>query len=214
MRFAELSVGERPLELDPLDAVVAFLRDGGLLVHPTSGVYGIGGLTTASDAVVARMKGRDESQGIVRLVADRAAATGLFPRARWTQDAIRLADTFWPGPLTLVLPDGTERGVALRAEPHPATRAVLTRLGGSLGSSSLNLGGAAPAADADAARRVLEAMEAPETPVLFLDAGSLPGPPPSTLVRVPGQDGQRIEILRSGAADPDRIRAALEEGAR
>ena len=209
MTFSDRSVG------DPgaLDAAVACVRSGGLLVHPTTGVYGIGGLPGGGrEAEVERLKGRAGGPGIVHLVFDVAAVRRSFPGAAWPTAADRLAAAFWPGPLTLVLPDGSPHGVAVRAEAHPVTRRVLEALNGALGSSSLNLSGEAPASDEASARRVLSAMPLAEVDVLLLAAGPLPGPPPSTLVRVTDDAPDRRpgwEILREGAVSAAAVREAL-----
>lgn len=208
MRFTEMAAG------DPgsIDAAAEQLQLGGLLAHPTGGVYGIGGPAGRdAEEEIARLKGRSPEAGLVYLAADVEALRASFPRLRWTPLAEVLAGRFWPGPLTLVLGDGTERGLAVRVEPHPVTRAVLQRYGGPMSSTSLNLSGKAPAADPAAARRALAAMPPGERPVLFLDAGRLPGPPPSTLVRVPGRDGEKWDLLREGAIAGTTLSAAVAD---
>lgn len=210
MKFAEITVTDR----DAVALAADHLVSGGLLAHPTAGVYGIGGAAkTGLDREVERLKGRPAGPGIVHLIADAAGLGRAFPEASWPPLAARLAAEFWPGLLTLVLDDGSEHGVAVRVEPHPFTRAVLQRWGGALGSTSLNLAGEPPAVDPDSARRALSAFPASEVPVLFAAAGRLPGPPPSTLVRVPGRDGRACDVLRAGAISPERI-ARVSDGTR
>lgn len=206
MRFVERAGSEAGVAA----AAARHLAAGGLLVHPTSSVYGIGGrLDPALDGEVARLKGRPEGPGFVRLVADVEGLRRIFPTASWTPLAARLAEAFWPGPLTLVLDDGSEHGVAVRVESHPLTRAVLRRFGGALASTSLNPAGERAAADTDTVRGILRAFPTSDQSVLFLDAGTLPGPPPSTLVRVPGAGGRPAEVLRRGAVAPARIAAVV-----
>lgn len=207
MKFAEIAVADR----DAVATAAEHLAAGGLLAHPTAGVYGIGGAAkTGLDREVERLKGRRAGPGIVHLIADAAGLGRVFPEASWPPLAARLATEFWPGLLTLVLDDGSEHGVAVRVEPHPFTRAVLQRWGGALGSTSLNLAGESPAADTDSARRALSAFPASEVPVLFAAAGRLPGPPPSTLVRV-GRDGRACDVLRVGAISREEI-ARVSDG--
>ena len=79
------------------------LADGGLLAFPTETVYGLGADATNGEAV-ARLyaaKGRPRFNPLIAHVAGAQAARSL---AQFSGDAQRLADTFWPGPLTLVLP--------------------------------------------------------------------------------------------------------------
>lgn len=182
------------------------LSIGGLLVHPTTGVYGLGGAFRKDvEACLAHVKHRAGKTGFVYLVADAAAARAHFPHAEWTRLAARLAEEFWPGPLTLVLDDGSAAGVAIRAEAHPVTRAVLGSWAGPISSTSLNLSGSPAATSGAEARDVLRSMPAVDRPVLCLDVGSLPGPPASTLVRV----GEDWEVLREGAVSSARILSAL-----
>lgn len=206
MRFAEIAVTGR----DAVAVAADHLASGGLLVHPTAGVYGIGGARTDLDREVQRLKGRPVGPGIVHLVADSPGPGRAFSAANWPPLAARLAAEFWPGLLTLVLDDGSEHGVAVRVEPHPFTRAVLERWGGALGSTSLNLAGEPAAVDPESARRVLGAFPASDVPVLFAEAGRLPGPPPSTLVRVPGRDGRPWDVLRAGAIAPEEIARVVD----
>lgn len=202
MRFTEL----RADDPGAVDAAAAHLAFGGLLAHPTGSVYGIGGLPD-DDAKreVARLKSRPQAPGLVHLVADVEDVRRVWPGAVWTPVASVLAAQFWPGPLTLVLDDGSDYGIAVRVEPHEFTRAVVRRFGRPLTSTSLNRSGDPPAADVEAARAALEALPASELAVLLVDAGPLPGPPASTLVRVPGEDGAMFDILRTGAIDTGQL---------
>lgn len=207
MRFEEITAAAPGV----VETAAAHLASGGLLAHPTGGVYGIGGAATAGqDRLVERLKGRSGGPGIVHLVADVAALRACYPEAGWPPLAARLAAEFWPGLLTLVLDDGSEFGVAVRVEPHPVTRRVLERFGRAMGSTSLNLAGAPAATDPETAREVLTAFGGAAAPVLFVDAGRLPGPPPSTLVRVPGHGGMAYAILRQGAVEAAEIARAAE----
>jgi L-threonylcarbamoyladenylate synthase len=173
------------------------LRSGALLVHPTSTVYGLGALDPELDPVIAALKGRGPGQPLLRIAASVAALREAHPSLVWDERAERLAHALWPGPLTLVLADGTEKGLAVRVEAHPATRAVLERLGPvTMSSTSLNRTGS-PAArtPAEVAEFLAGAGEgAPE--IAFLDAGPLPASRPSTILSLLGA---RPRILREGA---------------
>jgi len=209
VKFTEIRAGD----VGAVDAAAAHLSLGGLLAHPTGGVYGIGGAPAAEvEREVARLKGRPPGPGLVYLVAEADEVRRAWPAAAWPTSAGRLAARFWPGPLTLVLDDGSEHGIAVRVEPHEFTRSVVRRSGRPLSSTSLNRTGQPPAADPAAAREALEGLPESELAVLFVDAGPLPGAPASTLVRVPGRDGQAFDVLRAGAVDPDRLAEALAAG--
>jgi len=202
------------LELDPtaeapeswVARVCRALRAGSILAHPTTSVYGIGGAVAESAVRVSTMKRRAGSIPILRLVLDAQRLRDLHPEIRWNAEAERLANAFWPGPLTLVLDDGTDSGIAVRAEAHPLTRRLLQVFDGEIGSTSLNLSGELPATTVSEARRVLGAMADPGVEVLLLSGGDLPGPPTSTLVSL---RGEHPHLLRTGAVSRSVIEAAL-----
>lgn len=182
------------------------LEAGGLLVHPTSTVYGLGGGTAEADAEVARLKDRPADRPFLRIAYDVEALRVERPDLRWTSDAEQLARRFWPGPLTLVLDDGTDQGLGVRVEAHPVTRAVLRRWGGSLSSTSLNRSGDTAATTPSGVRDTLDALPRPRLPTVWLDAGELPGGPPSTLLSLRHPTPR---LLRSGAVGPRAIEEAL-----
>ena len=191
---------------DWIDRVCEGMADGALVAHPTMSVYGLGAADPELDPVVAQLKGRDPTVPILRLVSDPARLLRLFPDIVWPEVATVLADAFWPGPLTLVLDDGSPAGLAVRAESHPATRAILSRWDGTLGSTSLNPAGRPPARTRDAARTVLGAMTDPGRPVLLVAAADLEGPPPSTLLSL--RRGE-CRLLREGATERSKLERVL-----
>src|SRR5919198_1593943 len=92
-------------DLDPIAAAVETLAQGGLVAFPTETVYGLGADAT-NGAAVARLyaaKGRPSFNPLIAHVPDLDAARRL---AVFNAPAERLAEGFWPGPLTLVLPKG------------------------------------------------------------------------------------------------------------
>lgn len=181
---------------EAFDRAAALLDAGGVVAHPTSTVYGLGGRPLPHvDARIAAIKGRPPGP-LIRLAASHDALSEALPGARWTDAARQLADAFWPGPLTLVLEDGSDTGVAVRVEPHPVVRRLLDRAGGLLTSTSLNVTGRPPAKTGGEVRAVLAEVGPGAGPVGWLDAGDLAGSTPSTLVRV---TGDAVEILREGA---------------
>ena len=191
---------------EAFDRAAALLDAGGIVVHPTSTVYGLGGRPRPEvDARVAAIKGRPPGP-LIRLAASRDALIQALPGARWTDAAGRLADAFWPGPLTLVLEDGSDTGVAVRVDPHPAVRRLLHRAGGLLTSTSLNVTGRPPARTVGEVRAVLSEAGSEAGTVGWLDAGDLDGSTPSTLVRV---TGDAAELLREGAVPAADVTRAL-----
>lgn len=200
---------------DPIDweksvaAAIEALEKGELLVHPTATVYGIGGaVSRVLDAEVNRLKSRPPDQSLVRLAGSAETLRRELGRAEWDDRAERLATEFWPGPLTLVLDDGSEAGVAVRVDGHPLLLVILGRWRSLMTSSSLNRQGEPPATNGAGARRVLEALPEPDVPVTFLDAGSLPTSSASTIVSLRGAGPS---ILREGPIDRRRISRCLGE---
>jgi len=178
-------------------ATRALSRPGGVVMYPTSTVYGIGGC--AYDAVaaqrIAEIKGRPPGGLIV--LAFEPELHGALAR--------RLAERFWPGPLTLVVPawpglpsevlaaDGT---VAVRPPLHPMAQA-LVRAVGPITSTSANPAGAPPPRRPSDVTLPVDAV---------IDVGPLPPSPASTIVRA-----DTGELLREGAI-PARAIAALLAG--
>ncbi len=129
---------------------VAILKAGGLIGLPTETVYGLAADAANGDALAAvfALKGRPRFNPLIAHVADRAAAEAI---AVFDPLAARLADAFWPGPLTLVLPrrpgsvhDLATAGletVAVRVPAHPVARSLLAAFGGPVAAPSANRSG-------------------------------------------------------------------------
>ncbi|NVN87361.1 MAG: threonylcarbamoyl-AMP synthase [Rhodopseudomonas sp.] len=137
------------------DAAVAAaarcLRDGGLVAFPTETVYGLGADAGNAEAIARlyRAKGRPSFNPLIAHVGDLESARQI---ASFNPQALALAEAFWPGPLTLVLPkapgcavaDLATAGldsVAIRVPSHPVARAILRAFGGAVVAPSANLSG-------------------------------------------------------------------------
>lgn len=208
----------RGAEPGPLSDAVAHVRAGGLLAYPTETVWGLGADCRSERALAALhfFKGRDAAQPIALLVTGLDAARRLGVRV--TQPAQRLADAFWPGPLTLVLPSAggfapgvgrADGAVGLRCSPHPLTSALALALEhagvGPITATSLNRSGEAPATRVAEAHKLCAAAVAP---VLVLEALHTPGGPPSTVVDLTGPEPL---VLRHGAIDESAVLARIGE---
>jgi L-threonylcarbamoyladenylate synthase len=123
---------------DPLALAAAAQRlaDGGLVAMPTETVYGLGARADLDSAVAAifTAKGRPSDHPLIVHIADEAAAA-LFA-AEWPETAQRLAQAFWPGPVTLIVPRRAgaaqaaaagQSSVGLRCPSHPVAQALLRR---------------------------------------------------------------------------------------
>ncbi|WP_024513688.1 L-threonylcarbamoyladenylate synthase [Bradyrhizobium sp. Tv2a-2] len=127
------------------------LAEGGLVAFPTETVYGLGADATNA-AAIARLyeaKGRPLFNPLISHVEGLSSAHRI---ARFDATAITLAQAFWPGPLTLVLPrrEGCEvadlataglETIAVRVPAHPVAHAILKKLGRPVVAPSANLSG-------------------------------------------------------------------------
>ena len=201
--------------IDIADAEAAFTAAAGavaageVIVLPTDTVYGVGADATSGAAVQrlldAKQRGRDFPPPV--LVAEaamvRALATDLDDRLDG------LADAFWPGALTLVLKarhtlkmDLGDRGdtIAVRVPDHDFTRALLRRTG-PLAVSSANVHGQEAALTiADAVAQLGDACS------VYLDAGPMGGPVPSTIIDL---TGPQARVLRAGRITAAQLNEAV-----
>src|SRR3981081_3158146 len=127
------------------------LREGGLVAFPTATVYRLGA-AAANTGAIARLyqaKGRPAFNPLIAHVGDLDAARRI---ARFDTAALALAEAFWPGPLTLVLPKSGDCAVAdlatagldtiaVRVPAHPVAREILRAFGGPVVAPSANLSG-------------------------------------------------------------------------
>lgn len=192
------------------------LTSGQLVAFPTETVYGLGADATNGRAVaqIFEAKGRPRFNPLIVHVADRAAAERI---AQFTSRARRLAEAFWPGPLTLVLPRRPDSGiselvtagldtVAIRVPSHPVAHALLAAAGIPVAAPSANVSGhvsptTAEHVDADLGGKV----------ALILDGGPTEHGLESTVVDA---TGDRIVMLRPGAVTREAMEAVLGEPVR
>jgi L-threonylcarbamoyladenylate synthase len=183
------------------------LQDGGLVAFPTETVYGLGADATNGQSVAAifAAKGRPLFNPLivhVEGIEEARRHVELSPRAQ------ALAQKFWPGPLTLVLPRKKDSPlsllvsagldtVALRAPSHPAALALLKATGRPVAGPSANLSGQVTATTA---QHVADSLGGKVD--FILDAGSATLGIESTVI---GFDGDRPLLLRPGAVPREEI---------
>ncbi len=189
-----------------IERAVDLLAAGGVIAIPTDTLYGLAARAFDVDAVlrVFRIKGRESVAALPLLLADPEDAplfAGSFPSV-----AQKLAERFWPGPLTIVLrraarvPDAVTGGgptVALRVPDHQVPRQLARRLGTPITGTSANLSGAAPARSAEEVVRKLGAKLD-----MVIDGGLLPEGPPSTVVDLAASPPK---VVRSGAISAEEL---------
>lgn len=188
---------------------IAALQAGELIVYPTETFYALGADPLSRTALerLFRVKAREAGHPVGMIAADTSMA---FSIAREVPiDARRLADAFWPGPLTIVMPARDDLaaeltgpdGVAVRVSPNPIARALATGLGHPITATSANLSGEPPARSLAEARGMLGAKVK-----VYLEGGNLMAIAPSTLVAV---NREAWKMVRAGAISEDQIAAVL-----
>jgi len=140
-----------PATLDNIERAARLLRAGELVAFPTETVYGLGADATNSGAIARlyQAKGRPSFNPLIAHVSDLRAGMRI---GRFDATAVALAEAFWPGPLTLVLPKTSDCAVAdlatagldtvaIRVPAHPVAWAILRAFGGPVVAPSANLSG-------------------------------------------------------------------------
>jgi L-threonylcarbamoyladenylate synthase len=192
-----------------LEDGIAALQAGELVVYPTETFYAIGADAFSSIALrrLFQVKRREPGRPVGLIAADSAMAFSVTRKV--PLDARRLADAFWPGPLTLVLPARDDiapelvgpDGVGVRVSPNPVARALSAGIGRPITATSANLSGEAPASTLEQARAGLG-----EKVKVYLEGGKLTASAPSTVVAV-NENGWKM--VRLGAISERQIAIAL-----
>jgi L-threonylcarbamoyladenylate synthase len=201
-----------PVHPDPVivERAAAILRRGGLVAFPTETVYGLGAnaLDEAAVRSIFAAKRRALNDPLIVHLADaddlHSIVSDVPPTAR------ALADRFWPGPLTIVLPklpvvpDTATAGlpsVAVRVPSHPVAQALIRAAGVPIAAPSANL---FTRTSATTAAHVLEDLG--DRVDLILDGGPATHGIESTVVAI---DGAEVRLLRPGATTPETLADAL-----
>lgn len=199
---------------DGVAGAAHLLRAGGIVALPTETVYGLAADATNGEAVarIYDAKGRPSFNPLIVHVPGLAQADAL---AEFDMRALALAESFWPGPLTLVLPRRGDAGIAglvtaglptiaIRVPAHPVTQAVLAATGLPLAAPSANRsGGISPTR----AEHVVASLDA-RVP-LVLDGGPTAVGLESTIVSL--LPGAPPRLLRPGAITAEALEEALGE---
>jgi L-threonylcarbamoyladenylate synthase len=199
-----------PANPQAIPPALAVLDTDGLVAFPTDTVYGLA-CNPFSQAAVERLfeaKNRAGSKAVAVLVGALEQLAQLTPGLEG--QAIRLAQRFWPGALTLVVPRRPELPENLSPYPTLGVRMpdhafalALLRQTGPLGTSSANIsGGTNPLTAQDVLAQLAGRID------LLLDGGACPGGLPSTVVDCTRQPPT---VLRQGALSQVQILAALQD---
>lgn len=202
----------------PADLALAAgaLRDGAIVAVPTETVYGLAARADSVEAVAAiyRAKGRPDFNPLIVHVPDLAAAEAL---ADLDDRARALAATFWPGPLTMVLPRRADAPIAaavtaglptlaIRCPAHPVMQAILRESGLPLAAPSANRsGGVSPTTAGHVAASLGERVP------MIVDGGACEAGIESTIVALRPNDEMAggWQVLRPGPITSADLAAVL-----
>ena len=215
-----MSADSTPLQSSAvINEAVQTLRDGGLVAFPTETVYGLGADAKNAEAIkkIFAAKGRPSNHPlIVHLAApdkfDQTQIDWVALLAPWVRDlseeALKLINAFWPGPLTLVFKKdksvlneltGGQDTVAIRAPSHPIAQELLRKFkGGVVAPSANRFGKVSPTSAADV-RHEFEGM----LDLMVLDGGDCEVGIESTIIDL--SSGDKAVLLRPGAITPSEI---------
>lgn len=195
-----------------LEKVLAHLRAGKVVALPTETVYGLASaLDPRGIERIYGLKGRAEEKALPLQVdsVERAVEYGFD----FSAPARRLAERFWPGPLTLLLnrPQGCPAWfapdtplIALRIPDHPVVLELLSAAGEPLAVTSANRSGEPECLHAGDVARAFEGAE----DLFVLDGGIAPGGIASTVMDASGPEPRTV---REGPITPSEILHAWQE---
>jgi len=187
--------------LPPTPAGIAraaeLLRGGAVVAFPTDTVYGVAVASRQRLPDLFALKQRPIEKRIPMLVADLSQVTGADDRARI------LAEHFWPGALTLVLP-GSDASQAFRAPDHPVALDLI-RATGPIFATSANRSSEPDTLGADDVL-IAFATQSDELAAI-LDGGAVPGGIPSTVVDLSVTPAR---ILREGPITREQLEALID----
>ena len=202
-----------------INEAVQTLRDGGLVAFPTETVYGLGADAKNPNAIkqIFTAKGRPSNHPlIVHLAApnkfDQTEVDWVPVLAPWardlSEDALKLANTFWPGPLTLVFKKdksvlneltGGQDTVAIRVPAHPLAQELLRKFkGGVVAPSANRFGKVSPTSAADVRSEFEGILD-----LMILDGGDCEVGIESTIIDL--SSGDHPVLLRPGLITPREI---------
>ncbi|MBQ7192858.1 MAG: threonylcarbamoyl-AMP synthase [Synergistaceae bacterium] len=185
---------------DSIALAAQVIKSGGLVAFPTETVYGLGADALNPEAVkkIFIAKQRPQDKALILHVNTIQQASSLV---EMNDEALKLAERFWPGPLTLVLPakeivpSVTRAGLstaAVRMPDNPAALALIEAAGTPIAAPSANLSGRPSPKDAQAVLRDLDGRID-----MIIDGGKTKIGTPSTIIDM--TDPSRPVILRAGS---------------
>ena len=200
----------RIIKKNQLDEAMEFLKKGKILVFPTETSYGLGCDATNQSAVdkIFKIKGRKSDKPLLVVVPNIEMAKKYLV---WNELLDKLANKYWPGPLTIVgeaqsdcgLAKGvfsSEGTLALRVTNHPTPKFISESLGKPLVATSANIADTGDLYSAEEVAKIFENKE--NQPDIILDYGELPHAKPTTIASVINNE---LKILRQGELEINNI---------
>lgn len=150
MKTEVIKIDQNNMDTEALERAAAIIRDGGLVAFPTETVYGLGAAALSAEASkkIYAAKGRPSDNPLIVHVAEFSDMEKIAQEM--PEEAKKLADAFWPGPLTMIVrkndkvPYETTGGmdtVAVRMPNHPVALELIRRSGGYIAAPSANTSG-------------------------------------------------------------------------
>lgn len=193
-----------------IEAAAGILKNGGLVAIPTETVYGLAANALDGKAVakIFEAKGRPQDNPLIVHIAAFQELDALVTKV--PPEAVKLADAFWPGPLTIVLPKSSAvppevsaglDTVAVRMPSHPVALRIIQAAGVPLAAPSANTSGSP---SPTSAQHVLSDLDGKIDAVV--DGGRCTVGVESTVLSLTGETPR---ILRPGGITPDQVKAVI-----
>lgn len=194
-----------------LEQAIEALQRGGVIAFPTDTVYGIGASLQHPEALrrIYDLKGRQPDKPLPILISRPEVIDQLSPDV--DERLVELAQHFWPGALTVVMPaadhlpaevKAPDNTIGVRLPNHSIPLTIADHAGGAIATTSANISGQ------DAAHTATEIREAfGGTIDVILDGGFSPEANSSSVIRV--TDGE-IVVLREGVIRAEDLRSAWQ----
>ncbi|HUI91895.1 MAG TPA: L-threonylcarbamoyladenylate synthase [Chitinivibrionales bacterium] len=182
-----------------MTALANRVMNGAVFIYPTETIYGIGGRADSKE-VENRIRSIKERQKVspLILIADDIKQFKSF-HLNFPPNAKLLADKFWPGNITLVLPaKNRPDGIGVRISDYPFITTLYTHIDVPIFSTSVNLSDQPYVNDPDTIYKLFDGKID-----FMVDAGKLPESKPSSVVKV-NEDGE-VEIVREGVIPKEKI---------
>ena len=198
--------------IDQLAPAADWLRRDGIVAFPTDTFYGLAADPRSPRAIqeLFDLKGRDAQFALPLVAASTDAVIALCGSLSSTN--VRLAASFWPGPLSLVLDaprhiaaevHGGRHSIAIRVPDHRVARLLAAAFGSAVTATSANRSGERPALTVHDLAEL-----AKDRRVFVVDGGAAPGGSPSTIVDA---RGSHPVLVRDGAIAWSRVLTSLKE---